>query len=76
MPVLVLCALAHYQFEAIHPFEDGNGRVGRLIIPLILVSSGVLARPLLYLSVYFEMNRAEYYELLRRVANMVNGQNG
>lgn len=68
MPVLVRCALAHYQFEAIHPFEDGNGRVGRLMIPLILASSGVLGRPLLYLSAYFERNRAEYYELLRGVS--------
>jgi len=68
MPVLVRCALAHYQFEAIHPFEDGNGRVGRLMIPLILASSGVLGRPLLYLSAYFERNRTEYYELLRGVS--------
>ena len=68
MPVLIRCALAHYQFEAIHPFEDGNGRVGRLMIPLILASSGVLGRPLLYLSAYFERNRAEYYELLREVS--------
>lgn len=68
MPVLIRCALAHYQFEAIHPFEDGNGRVGRLMIPLILASSGVLGRPLLYLSAYFERNRTEYYERLRRVS--------
>ena len=68
MPVLFLCALAHYHFEAIHPSEDGNGRVGRLMIPLILASSGVLGRPLLYLSAYFERNRAEYYELLRGVS--------
>ena len=68
IPVLVRCALAHYQFEAIHPFEDGNGRVGRLMIPLILASSGVLGRPLLYLSAYFERNQTEYYELLRGVS--------
>ena len=68
IPVLVRCALAHYQFESIHPFEDGNGRVGRLLILLILASSGALGRPLLYLSAYFERNRAEYYSLLRGVS--------
>lgn len=68
IPVLVRCALAHYQFESIHPFEDGNGRVGRLLILLILASSGTLSRPLLYLSAYFERNRTEYYTLLRRVS--------
>lgn len=68
IPVLVRCALAHYQFESIHPFEDGNGRVGRLLILLILASSGALSRPLLYLSAYFERNRTEYYNLLRRVS--------
>ena len=68
IPVLVRCALAHYQFESIHPFEDGNGRIGRLLILLILTSSGALSMPLLYLSAYFERNRAEYYHLLRRVS--------
>lgn len=68
IPVLVRCALAHYQFESIHPFEDGNGRVGRLLILLILASSGALSMPLLYLSAYFERNRTEYYNLLRRVS--------
>ena len=68
IPVLVRCALAHYQFESIRPFEDGNGRVGRLLILLILASSGALSRPLLYLSAYFEKNRTEYYHLLRRVS--------
>lgn len=68
IPVLVRCALTHYQFESIHPFEDGNGRVGRLLILLILASSGALSMPLLYLSAYFERNRAEYYARLRRVS--------
>ena len=68
MPVLVQCALAHYQFEAIHPFGDGNGRVGRLMIQLMLAGNGTLGQPLLYLSAYFERNRAEYYRLLRGVS--------
>lgn len=65
---LVQCALAHYQFEAIHPFLDGNGRVGRLVIPVILRSKGVLPEPLLCLSAYFDENREEYYYRLRRVS--------
>lgn len=65
---LIQCALIHYQFEAIHPFLDGNGRVGRLIIPLILNSKGVLPEPLLYISAYFEENREEYYRRLRRIS--------
>jgi Fic family protein len=64
LPLLVQLALAHYQFEAIHPFLDGNGRIGRLLIPLMLVVRGVLPEPLLYLSVYFEQRRAEYYDHL------------
>lgn len=65
---LIQSALIHYQFEAIHPFLDGNGRVGRLLIPLILNSKGVLPEPLLYISAYFEENRDEYYRRLRRVS--------
>jgi Fic family protein len=64
---LVKAALAHVQFETIHPFLDGNGRVGRLLIALILHHDGVLRQPLLYLSLYFKQHRAEYYRLLDAV---------
>lgn len=64
MPLLVQLALAHYQFEVIHPFLDGNGRIGRLLIPLMLVLRDALPQPLLYLSAYFEHYRSEYYDLL------------
>ena len=63
-PLLVQLALAHYQFEVIHPFLDGNGRIGRLLIPLMLVLRGALPRPLLYLSAYFDEHRGEYYDNL------------
>jgi len=68
LPLLIQLAMAHYQFEAVHPFEDGNGRVGRLLIPLILCLRRALDEPLLYLSAYFEKNRAEYYDLLLRTS--------
>ena len=64
LPPLVHAALAHAQFEAIHPFLDGNGRVGRLLITLLLVEREIIPSPLLYLSAYFEATRAEYYERL------------
>jgi Fic family protein len=63
-PALVKAALAHVQFETIHPFLDGNGRIGRLLIGLLLHLSGALSQPLLYLSLYFKQRRAEYYRLL------------
>ena len=66
-PVLVMAALAHVQFETIHPFLDGNGRIGRLLIPLLLHNAGILQQPLLYLSLYFKQHRDEYYRLLDRV---------
>lgn len=63
-PALVKAALAHVQFETIHPFLDGNGRIGRLLIAFILHHDGLLSQPLLYLSLYFKQHRAEYYRLL------------
>lgn len=67
MPALVRAGLVHVQFETIHPFLDGNGRVGRLLITLMLLHAGVLRAPLLYLSLYFKANRPDYYEYLQRV---------
>ena len=64
MPTLVKIALAHLQFETIHPFLDGNGRLGRLMIPLILYSEKILKEPILYISYYFKAHRYRYYELL------------
>ena len=68
MPPLIRCALAHYQFEAIHPFRDGNGRIGRLLITLFLQESGLLAQPLLHMSAYFERDRQRYYDELLNVS--------
>jgi len=68
LPPLVRLALIHYQFEAIHPFLDGNGRIGRLLITLLLCVEGLLPQPLLYLSAFFEHHRQEYYRLLMAVS--------
>jgi cell filamentation protein, protein adenylyltransferase len=67
LPLLVEAGLVHVQFESIHPFLDGNGRVGRLLITLLLCSKGVLTEPLLYPSLYLKTNRSQYYDLLQRV---------
>ncbi len=66
-PTVLKAALVHVQFETLHPFLDGNGRLGRLLITLILVNEGILQQPLLYLSLYFKTHRQDYYDLLNRV---------
>ena len=66
-PILLRAALAHVQFETIHPFLDGNGRLGRLLIPLLFCEAGALEQPTLYLSLYFKQNRSEYYTRLQAV---------
>ena len=66
-PTLIKAALAHGQFESIHPFLDGNGRVGRLLITLLLCAEGAISEPLLYLSLYLKSNRSAYYDLLQQM---------
>jgi Fic family protein len=67
LPMLIKAGLAHVQFETIHPFLDGNGRLGRLLITFLLCAGGVLREPILYLSLYFKQHRSLYYDLLDRV---------
>jgi Fic family protein len=67
LPLLVEAGLVHVQFESIHPFLDGNGRLGRLLITLLLCAKGALKQPLLYLSLYFKKHRSQYYDHLQRI---------
>ena len=75
-PVLIRAALAHVQFETIYPFLDGNGRLGRLLLTLMLCEEKALREPILYLSLYFKAHRDRYYELLQSVRKRATGKPG
>lgn len=68
IPQLARAGLIHYQFETIHPFLDGNGRAGRLVVIMLLIEWGLISQPLLYLSAFFEANRLDYYDRLLAVS--------
>jgi Fic family protein len=68
LPLIIQLALVHYQFETIHPFPDGNGRIGRLLIPLILAEKGQMSHPMLYISTYVERNYDRYIDLMYEVS--------
>jgi Fic family protein len=76
LPLLVKAGLVHVQFETIHPFLDGNGRLGRLLITFLLCTAGVLREPILYLSLYFKQHRSAYYDLLNGVRTKAIGRHG
>ncbi len=73
LDILIQAALIHYQFETIHPFLDGNGRVGRLLITLFLIENKLLSAPALYISYFLKKNRIEYYALGTTVDSFLNG---